>query len=155
VSDFIEESFSGLDAFYPGSKRKRKEPVAEIPKDTSWETDAFDKVLPNGRQIQMYTLGSLAKALGRPTKTVRYWVENGILPTSPYRLPSKQGANGAVYAGRRLYSKAMVEATVGLFDKAGLLGIDRIEWSLHRSLVDKIAEAWETIRAEEMQNNDK
>jgi hypothetical protein len=103
----------------------------------------------------MYTLGSLAKALGRPTKTVRYWVENGILPTSPYRLPSKQGANGAVYAGRRLYSKAMVEATVELFDKARLLGTVRIEWSLHRSLVDKIAEAWETIRAEEMQNNDK
>lgn len=153
MSDFIEETFGGLDTFYPGSKRKRREPEVSASKDTSWEDDAFEKVLPNGKKIQMYTLGSLAKALGRPTKTVRYWVENSILPTSPYRLPSKPGANGKVYAGRRLYSKAMVEATVGLFIKAGLLGIDRIEWSSHRGLVDKIAEAWENIRAEEMQNN--
>jgi hypothetical protein len=154
VTDFIEETFGGLDTYYPGSKRKRREPAVSAPKETSWEADSFEKTLPNGRQIQMYTLGSLAKALGRPTKTVRYWVENGILPTSPYRLPSKQGANGQVYAGRRLYSKAMVEATVELFAKAGLLGTVRIEWSLHRSLVDKIAEAWENIRAEEMQNNE-
>jgi hypothetical protein len=153
VSDFFEETFAELEKFYPGSKRKRRDAPPEVQKDVSWESDGFEKVLPNGRQIQMYTLGSLAKALGRPTKTVRYWVENGILPTSPYRLPSKQGANGKVYAGRRLYSKAMVEATVDLFDKARLLGTVRIEWSLHRSLVDKIAEAWETIRAEEMQNN--
>lgn len=154
MTDFIEETFGGLDTYYPGSKRKRREPVVSAPKETSWESDFFEKALPNGRQIQMYTLGSLAKALGRPTKTVRYWVENGILPTSPYRLPSKQGANGQVYAGRRLYSKAMVETTVELFAKAGLLGTVRIEWSLHRSLVDKIAEAWENIRAEEMQNNE-
>ena len=152
MSDFFEETFAGLDGFYPGSKRKRREVPQAAPKDVSWEADAFEKVLPNGRQIQMYTLGSLAKALGRPTKTVRYWVENGILPTSPYRLPSKE-SNGKVYAGRRLYSKAMVQATVELFDKARLLETTRIEWSLHRSLVDKIAEAWENIRAEEMQNN--
>lgn len=153
MSDFIEETFAGLDAYYPGSKRKRREAPAEVAKDSSWENDFFEKSLPNGRQIQMYTLGSLAKALGRPTKTVRYWVENGILPTSPYRLPSKE-SNGKVYAGRRLYSKAMVEATVELFSTAGLLGTVRIEWSLHRSLVDKIAEAWENIRAEEMQINE-
>jgi hypothetical protein len=153
MNDVIEETFGGLDTFYPGSKRKRREAEVSAPKDTSWEADAFEKVLPNGKKIQMYTLGSLAKALGRPTKTVRYWVENSVLPTSPYRLPSKQGSNGKVYAGRRLYSKAMVEVTVDLFTRAGLLGIDRIEWASHRSLVDKIAEAWETIRAEEMQNN--
>jgi hypothetical protein len=79
-------------------------------------------------------------------------MEEGKLPTSPYRLPSKVGKNGKEYAGRRLYSKAMVDATVEIFAKAGLLEIDRVDWVLHRKLVDKIAEAWETIRAEEMQN---
>jgi hypothetical protein len=99
----------------------------------------------------MYTLGSLAKALGRSTKTMRQWLDKGILPSSPYRLPSKQGANGKEYAGRRLYSKEMVEATVVIFANAGLMDTDRVDWSIHRNLVDKIAEAWETIRAKEMQ----
>lgn len=154
MNDFIEETFADLDKFYPGSKRKRREAPVVEPKDSSWEEEFFEKSLPNGKTVHMYTLGSLAKALERPTKTVRYWVENGILPTSPYRLPSKVGANGKVYVGRRLYSKAMILATVEIFAKAGLLGTDRVEWSTHRDLVDKIAEAWDKIRAEEMQVNE-
>ncbi len=154
MSDFIEETFADLDNFYPGSKRKRREAPEPVVKDTGWEDEYFEKFLPNGEKVQMYTLGSLAKALERPTKTVRYWVENGQLPTSPYRLPSKVGANGKVYVGRRLYSKAMILATVEIFARAGLLGTDRVDWSTHRNLGDKIAEAWDKIRAEEMQVNE-
>ena len=54
-----------------------------------------------------------------------------------------------MHEGRRLYSKAMVKVTVELFAKAGLLEIDRIDWNIHRNLTSRIAEAWETIRAEE------
>ena len=68
---------------------------------------------------------------------------------SPYRLPSTFGKNGQEYVGRRLYSKAMIDVTVELFQKAGLFEENPIDWSNHRSLSDKIAEAWETIRAEE------
>jgi hypothetical protein len=71
------------------------------------------------------------------------------LPQSPYRLPSKLDKNGNVVEGRRLYSKAMVEITVEMFTKAGLLSADRIDWDTHRNLTSKIAEAWESIRAEE------
>jgi len=149
--DFIDETFAGLDTYYPGSKRKRREVPEKAATISSWEDEYFKKTLPNGLELQMYTLGSLAKALDRPTKTVRFWVEDGKLPVSPYRMPSKVGKNGKEYAGRRLYSKAMVNATVEIFAKAGLLGLDRVDWVLHRKLVDKIAEAWETIRAEEMQ----
>jgi DNA-binding MarR family transcriptional regulator len=154
ASDFFEETFADLDKFYPGSKRQRREPAApKTPVITSWEDAFFEKYLPSGRKIQMYTLGSLAKALGRSTKTMRQWLDKGILPASPYRMPAKVGRNGKEYAGRRLYSRAMVEAAVDIFTKAGLMDTERVEWSLHRSLVDKIAEAWENIRAEEMQNN--
>jgi hypothetical protein len=150
--DFFDETFADLEKFYPGSKRKRRDVVDKSPTITDWEDEFFKKILPNGKEVQMYTLGSVAKALGRSTKTLRAWMEEGKLPTSPYRLPSKVGKNGKEYAGRRLYSKAMVDATVEIFAKAGLLEIDRVDWVLHRKLVDKIAEAWETIRAEEMQN---
>lgn len=149
-NDFFDDTFAELDEYYPGSKRKRREaPLKKEVVKESWEADAFSKTLPNGVSVDMYTLGSLAKAIGRPTKTVRFWVESGNLPTSPYRLPDKVGSNGKVYAGRRLYSRAMVEATINLFSKYGLLGTSRIEWSNYRKLSDEIAEAWTTIRAEE------
>lgn len=147
--DLIDELFGELGDYYPGSKRKRREPAVKEKLDTTWEDDYYEKTLPNGNVVKMYLLGTLAKALNRPVKTVRYWTENGILPTSPYRLPSKVGKNGKEYVGRRLYSKAMVEKAVELFTTAGLLEQNPIEWSLHRNLSDKIAEAWETIRAEE------
>lgn len=147
--DFIDEMFSDLEVFYPGSKRKRREPIKPADKDLSWEDDFYEKTLPNGNVVQMYLLGSLAKALNRPVKTVRYWTENGFLPVSPYRLPSKIGKNGKEYVGRRLYSKSMVKKAVELFAQAGLLEQNPIDWSIHRNLSDKISEAWETIRAEE------
>jgi len=154
MNDFIDETFADLDKFYPGSKRKRREPVAPKQKiDATWEDTYSLKNLPSGITVQMYTLGTLAKAINRSTKTLRYWMEQGQFPTSPYRLPDKIGSNGKEYAGRRLYSKAMVEATIEIFAKAGLLEVDRIDWTTHRTLGSKVAEAWDKIRAEEMQIN--
>ena len=151
--DFIDDMFGELEVYYPGSKRKRREPVEKPVVDNTWEKDFFLKTLPNGRELKVYTLGSLAKALNRTIPTLRQWMDRGKLPQSPYRLPSKLDKNGKVSEGRRLYSKAMVEITVELFTKAGLLDSDRIDWNTHRNLTDKIAEAWETIRAEETKSN--
>jgi len=69
--DFIDDMFGELDVYYPGSKRKRKEPVEKPVLDTSWEKDSFEKTLPNGRQLEFYTIGSLAKALNRTIPTLR------------------------------------------------------------------------------------
>lgn len=157
MSDFFDQTFAGLEEYYPGSKRKRREPPAPKQKVvTDWEQDYYTKYLPNGEAVQMYTLGSLAKALNRSVKTLRAWIDLGYLPNSPYRLPTKIGKNGKEYAGRRLYSKKMVEATVALFESAGLMDTDRVEWlSLHRDLSDKITEAWDKIRAEETETTNK
>ncbi len=150
MSDFFEDTFAGLEDYYPGSKRKRREPVKIEKKETqSWEEDAIMKYLPNGTQVEMYTLGSLAKALNRSVKTLRAWIDLGHIPTSPYRMPATLGKNGKEYAGRRLYSRRMVEATVDIFNTAGLMGVDRVDWIANRTLGDKITEAWDKIRAEE------
>lgn len=156
MADLFDETFAGLENFYPGSKRKRREP--EKPKEkiaTHWEQDYIKKYLPNGEQVEMYTLGSLAKAINRSVKTLRAWIDAGHIPTSPYRMPSTVSAKGKEYAGRRLYSKRMVEAVVDIFESAGLISADRVEWSVHRNLGDKIAEAWDKIRAEETENTNK
>jgi hypothetical protein len=153
--DFIESSFADLDVFYPGSKRKRREPkVVETRESQLWDSRPYLKTLPNGREIEMFTVGALANALGRPFITIRKWNEEGYLPSSPYRLPTKKNKNGDDHKGRRLYSRAMIETAVELFDKAGLLNVKRIEWSLHQKLVKELAEAWTNILAQETKNQE-
>jgi hypothetical protein len=150
MSDEIDRLFEELDTYYPGSKRKRKEKVIkEADPEAAWDTKPIKKKLPNGNEVELFTIGAMANALGRPVITIRTWIKEGYLPASPYRLPAKKNKNGEDHQGRRLYSRAMVERTVSLFYSAGLLHTKRVEWSLHRQLSNEIAEAWNQIRADE------
>lgn len=153
--DFIEESFSGLDDFYPGSKRKKKSVVKEEKKrekELAWDSQPYKKTLPNGKEVEMFTIGALSKALGRPIVTLYQWMDAGYLPTSPYRLPDTTGKNGTVIAGRRLYTRQMVEVAVELFSRFGLLDKTRINWAVNRKLSQELNEAWDKIRAKETMN---
>jgi hypothetical protein len=156
TDDLIDSTFAELDKYYPGSKRERK-PVAvkkpEIETDTNWDSKPIKKTLPNGSDLEMFTIGALAAAVGRPVVSVRAWIKEGYLPQSPYRLPTKKDRNGKDHAGRRLYSRAMVESLVEILEKAGLLQLKRIEWPLHRQTSSDIAEAWSKIRANENKPN--
>ena len=101
----------------------------------------------------MYTLGALADALGRPIVTLRLWMKEGHLPPSPYRLPTTTDKNGQKRPGRRLYTKSMIEATVEIFSRAGLLYKNRVDWKLHRHLTREIDEAWDKLRANQTTEN--
>ena len=152
TEDFIESMFSDVDPYYPGSKRKRKdkvEPKREVEPETSWDKNPRLTTLPNGKDVEMFTIGALAEALGRPIITIRSWIKEGYLPASPYRLPAKKTASGELHQGNRLYSRAMVDKVLELFGKAGLLYVKRIDWPTHRQLSNEIAEAWGQIRADE------
>jgi hypothetical protein len=154
--DFIDSILSDLDEYYPNSKRKRKVSVPKTPEinpDLSWDAKPTKRTLPNGKDVELFSIGALAAALGRPVITIRTWIKEGYLPASPYRLPTKKNINGEDHQGRRLYSRAMVESTIELFRSAGVLHTKRVEWSLHRQLSNKIAEAWNDIRATENKTN--
>jgi len=65
--DFIESMFKDVDDYYPGSKRKRKvkiEPKKEVEPDSSWDAHPRITTLPNGTDIELFTIGALAAALG-------------------------------------------------------------------------------------------
>jgi len=152
TEDLIDSMFSDVDQYYPGSKRKRKPIVAKKPEvepDLNWDAKPIKKALPNGRDLEMFTIGALAAALGRPVITIRAWIKEGYLPVAPYRLPATKDVNGKDHQGRRLYSRTMVERVVEILKAAGLLEVKRIEWSLHRKVSNDIAEAWTQIRADE------
>ena len=156
TEDFIDKAFADLDEYYPGSKKKRKAVVKKEPEvvvSPNWDSRPTRRTLPNGTDVDMFTIGALAAALGRPIITIRSWIKEGYLPSAPYRLPAKKDINGKDHQGLRLYSRAMIEAVIDLFDKAGILEIKRIDWSQHQHLSNEIAEAWSNIRADETKTN--
>jgi len=155
TDDAIDQIFGGLD-FYPGSKRKRREMIVNTPRREqepagSWEERSFIKTL-YGREIPMYTIGSLAQALNKSEKSIRLWIARGYFPIAVYRMPDVEGSDGVKRAGRRLYSKDMIDAAVEAFERRGLLDAARIEWSQHADLGPEIAAAWNRIK-EELANN--
>jgi len=114
----IEKFFSDIDIYYPGSKRKRKEPKPKKEVQIlDWDSKPRKTTLPNGTQVDMFLIGSLCKALNRPLVTIRSWIKEGYLPQSPYRLPSTTTKSGEEYRGRRLYSRRMIEAAVEIFNQ--------------------------------------
>lgn len=156
MEDLIEEMFSAVDNYYPGSKRKRRETEKTAPtvkEEKTWDSSPRITTMPNGQDMELFTLGALADALGRPVITVRDWVRKSYLPTAPYRLPAVNNKNGDPHNGKRLYSRAMIDSAVEIFGKAGLLGETRVEWSSHRQVTEDIATVWNNIRIEELNNN--
>ena len=153
MTDKIDNFLSDLDDYYPNSKRKRRVKEEKInKKDSDWTINPIKKTLPNGRDMEFYTIGALAVALGRPLVTIRYWMKEGYLPAPSYRLGDKTDATGKEIKGRRLYSRAQIDVAVELFGKAGFLNKTRIQWPNHQ-LTDAITEAWSSIRAEETKNH--
>lgn len=129
------QMFSGLqDEFYPGSRLKRRESRevrqerqaverAEAKDKESWDARPWTKHvrLPDGRQIdlEMFPIGSLAKAMHRDSVTMRAWIRKGWLPKAKYMTPPLAGTRGN--AGRRLWSRAQIEGIISIAEEEGLL----------------------------------
>jgi hypothetical protein len=153
MEDQVDKYFSSLDDFYPGSKKKRRpvDPNAK-PKKTkeegSWDANPQVKKLPNGNVVELYSAGSLCQALGRPIVTLRLWERKGYIPRAPYRLKSII-VDGVKKPGWRMYSKAMIEETVRIFNSRGLLESPRIDWNRYPDMSIELAESWKVIHDQE------
>lgn len=78
--------------------RRGAKKVATAP---AWKT-VQQEVVVGGKTIvaTLFTIGALAKRLGRGISTVRVWERQGLLPETPYRSPK----------GDRLYTLDLVES---------------------------------------------
>lgn len=153
MEDNVERFFEDLDEYYPGSKRKRRalDPNAK-PKvqkqEATWDSNPQVKTLPNGNVLELYSAGSLCQALGRPIVTLRLWERKGYIPRAPYRLRSMV-VNGVKKPGWRMYSRAIIEATVKSFESRGLLTAPRIDWNRYPDLSIELMESWKKIHDQE------
>jgi hypothetical protein len=146
MEDLIDEMFSTMDIYYPGSKRKRKEPTPKPePVVKAWDAKPVVKPM-NGKDVEFFTIGALAEALGRPVVTVRLWTRQNYLPPAPFRLPDTQNKWGDTHKGKTLYTRAMIDSAVEIFKRNGLLNSTRVEWSQHQEVTTQLAEAWSNLR---------
>ena len=153
MNDEVDKLFKSLDDYYPGSKRKRRKPDPNVkPRKVSipnaWNVDPQVKALPNGKVIELFSAGAMAIALGRPLVTLRLWERKGYIPRAPYRLKSMI-VKGVKKPGWRMYSKAIVEATIESFQSRGLLEAPRVDWNRHHDLSIELMEKWTKIHTQE------
>ena len=151
--DPLDRLLSELDAYYPGSKKKRRplNPQAKKPKaqeEGSWDANPQVKTLPNGSVVELFSAGAFALALGRPLVTVRLWERKGYIPRAPYRLKSML-VDGVKKPGWRMYSRDMVESTIKAFEARGLMEAPRIDWNRYSELSIELMETWKKIHNQE------
>ena len=152
--DPVDRLIAELDEYYPGSKKKRRplNPQAKKPKviaEGSWDSKPQVKTLPNGNVVELFSAGDFSNALGRPLVTVRLWERKGYIPRAPYRLKSPV-VDGVKKPGWRMYSKAIVEATVAAFEAYELIDAPRIDWNKYSSLSIELMETWKRIHDQEI-----
>ena len=149
--------FRKIDERYPGSKTKRKMLVREEGRTAeqrdphAWDTRSQIKRV-HGQDVEMFHIGALAKAMGKTQGTIRTWFDEGFLPDTPYRLPTRE-VNGQPRKGKRLFTREMIEVVLAAFDARGLTGAARVEWSLHPDLASEVKAAWTKIQTDLKSNS--
>lgn len=91
----------------------------------------------NGREEQMFTIGELAKALGKSTPTVRMWENRGWIPKPRYRgaPPKAPQLPGTPPKGRRLYTRKEVEFLIECVKRFKLTSNLSPHWDEFRKFV--------------------
>lgn len=145
--DDILKAFEGLDRA-PGSKQLRRQPNLTSEKrrakilgeSNGWDSNPILKTL-QGREVEVFTISALAEALEKKIVTIRLWEKKGYIPIAPYRLRSKS-LNGKKVSGNRVYTRPLIEIAIEEFQKRGLLGSARVEWSQLDDLTDALVKRW-------------
>jgi hypothetical protein len=138
-----------LDAvIFPGgqpSRRARAErgaPPSETPavQEPSWDDHPQHQYL-RGEPIEVFPVGALAEAIGVSPKAIYKWERLRIMPPSRYRTqaPEQAPIPGKTAAGRRLYTRAQIEAVIEAATEAGVKMPrrpgQRPDWKLFTALV--------------------
>lgn len=146
--DEILKSFEGLDR-PPGSKQPRKALASPSKKsvktvdNSAWDANPIIKSF-KGKDLEMFTVGAFAQALDKKIVTIRLWERKGYIPFAPFRLRSKQ-LNGEKVNGNRAYTRELIEIAIEEFERRGLLGSARVEWSKHPELPKVLAKRWKEV----------
>ena len=123
------------DKLYPGSTPPRNQAQVLDSEDDEWLTrlPSYEFLL-GGVARKFYTVGSLAKALGKQPVTIRSWEQKGWLPPATFRTPPPKSEQlpGKAVKGRRLYSEEQLRFLVRAYEKY-ILNPRRPNWDGFRA----------------------
>lgn len=119
---------------YPGKRKPKNRPdtIAESRREMD---DIFRGVpkktmVVKGIPTDLYTVGALARIVGRSVKTIRKWEDKGWLPKPTYRTSKASGSpkvNGSE-KGYRLYTRAQIEVVYEALENNNLMGSRNGHW---------------------------
>lgn len=137
----ILDMFDGLPDF-PGKRAPKNRPTTKgVPSliDDPYENVPFKVMTVNGEKKQFYTVGNVARILGRQAQTLRKWERKGWIPPATYRTTKSSGSDllNKQSKGYRLYSREQVEVIRRGLELNGLMG--------ERSRTWQEAEKWITF----------
>jgi len=154
TESFIAQQFAGrpepgedpaaelppAEEFFPGSRVSKVEFYAsrkavsapQKAAERRWDRNPRIQAY-RGANVEFFTIGALAEALGKKPVTIRSWITKGWLPPARFRTPSIPGTRGN--AGRRLWTRGQIETIVSVATKCGVLE----EWQPDREKLDLFA----------------
>jgi hypothetical protein len=91
-------------------EKRAKAAAKKLKTDGSWKVHTFIEKI-DGREVEVtyFTIGALAKILGKGISTVRVWEKQGVFPETPHRSPK----------GDRIYTLEQVQSIRNNLRKVG------------------------------------
>lgn len=134
---------------FPGKKLPKNRPAANTVAVSGdpFAGVPFKELVVKGERRVFYTVGSVARILGRQAQTVRKWERNGWIPPASYRTTKSSGSglHNPSQKGYRLYSREQVELLLhglALFNLDGQRTKDWQNASNWVSFIDYIKASW-------------
>ena len=112
MSDPILDLFGDMPDFPGKTPPKNRKSSKSRPLAEEELNGAIGKIFRiKGEDVELFTVGELAKAINRRPVTVREWERRGWIPKSNYRTPAprREQIPGKPTKGRRLYTRDQVE----------------------------------------------
>jgi hypothetical protein len=99
------------------------------------------QIVPEG----MYTIRAIADALKRTPRTIRHWIDTGIIPDAPMRTAggTHEGGLGTTTTAKRLWPAEEINVIVEIARSEGIIENTRAAWNennFQQRVWDEIAE---------------
>jgi hypothetical protein len=107
------------------ASKARRQALAEekkrlgIPRKKKGDSPLWFRIQVGNEEVpvRMYTVGQLAKRLGRKPQTIRVWESNGLIPEAMYRNTAKD----------RLYTELQIKLILAAYDLAEeMYGVQKV-----------------------------
>lgn len=118
---------------FPGKRLPKNRPAPRgVPSvvEDPYANVPFKTMVVKGETKTFYTIGNVARILGRKAQTLRKWERKGWVPPATYRTTKSSGSDllNTQAKGYRLYSREQVEIIRRGLEINGLMGERTKDW---------------------------